>query len=292
MKFIQQLSESNLLSSKSAYKKYSAKQVAELVYLHIIGLRILASEPLSHDWAIHYAARSTRYLGFAMWYQNATDLHLLLHALISEDVELKMPEISTEFKETLYLDETQIKRWLKEIAQGHLSESHTRALFMHLDGQFRIKDGSMKAIRRLAQDWPRNTRRQKQLAMTRLLQIMRVRCRQSDVHIELEKLSSALDLELKQVANQETGDNIEHDGSDPEFVKHPPKKKTTALGHLAAFAGGMLGYATVKSVLGEEALTEEGDAGATTSGDIASFTQPLGAVRRRIPRKKKHKYTK
>lgn len=304
MKFLQSLSESKLLSSTSSYRKYTAKQIAELVYLHVIGLRILASEPLTQAWAHDYAVRSARYLGFTKWYQNATDLHLLLHALISEDVELKMPEKSLEFKETLYFDETEIKRWLKDMCRGHINEPHTRSLFLHMDGQFQIKDSSMKAIRRIVQDWPRNTQRQKQLAMTRLLQIMRNRCRLSDVLVQLNHLAEELKLELENVANRETGDEAVHDGSDPDFIEQKPKKSGGWLGGTAAVVGSILGYHTVKNLVKEseededsieaaERTLEEDDGGGaaacTTSGDIAQVTKPMMTTQRRIPRKKAKK---
>lgn len=294
MKLIQQLAESHLLTSKSSYRKYSAKQISELVYLHVIALRILASEPLTHKLAHDYALRSSRYSGFAQWYQNATDLHLLIHALVSEDVDLKMPEASQEFKETLYFDEPELKRWLKEISQNRISESHTRSLFIHLDGALKIKNTSMKAIRRIVQDWPHNNHTQNQLAMTRLLQIMRVRCRTSDLMAPLNDVAEHHGLELKNVANAETGDEARHDGSDPEHMEHK-KKGVGILGHVAAFAGGMLGYSTIKSLMGEgeeedeNALEEDGGAcaaGATTSAAVATVAKPLGSTRRRIPRKK------
>lgn len=245
MKFLQTLSESRLLSSKSAYRRYTARQIAELVYLHIIGLRILASEPLTEKWAFDYAWRSSRYVGFAKWYQNGTDLHLLLHALMDEDVDLKMPDSSMRFKETLYFDESEIKRWLKDIAQKHVNEPRTRSLFMHLDGQFQIKDSSMKAIRRIVQDWPRDTVRQKQLAMTRILQIMRNRCRMSDILEKLEEIAQRLHLELDGVANAETGDAAANDGREPSYAK----KKPGTLAKVAGALGGILGYHTVRSMM-------------------------------------------
>lgn len=248
MKFLQSLSESRLLSSTSAFRKFSARQVAELVYLHVIAIRILGSESLSQHFTTDYAARSVRYLGFAKWYQNATDLHLLLHALMAEDVDLKMPEASRDFKETLYFDEQEIRYWLRDISHGHISEPRTHRLFLHLDGQFQIKNGSMKAIRRLVMDWPHCTPYQKQLAMTRLLQIMRVRSRQSDVLVELEKLATKLRLELKNVDNPETGDEAKHDGSDPEFVAQQPKKKGILKSIAATAAGAVLGYHAIKSL--------------------------------------------
>lgn len=281
MKLIQSLSESRMLASTGSYHRFTARQIAELVYLHVIALRILASESMSHHFAHDYALRSARYLGFAKWYQNATDLHLLIHALVSEDVELKMPEASQEFKETLYFDDTAMRRWLKNLSQSQSSEAMTRTLFMHLDGQFRIKDSSAKAIRRLVQDWPHNTERQKQLAMTRLLQMMRVRARGSDLLSELERVAKALNLELHDVANQETGD-VEADET--------PHKKGSLLKRLVA--GGLAaaaGYQIVKAMNeNEEPLSEDDGGGATTSANVAPVVVPLGAGAAATPKRRRN----
>lgn len=256
MKLIQSLSESHMLSSHTSFRRYSGRQIAELVYLHVIALRILACEPLSAQFGADYAAKSIRYLGFSKWYQNATDLHLLIYALMSEDVDLKMPEASQTFRETLYFDENELRYWMKDIAHHHISEPRTRKLFLHMDGQFQIKDGSMKAIRRLVQDWTHNSIRQKQLAMTRLLQMMRVRARQSDLLVMLEKLATEMKLELHNVNNPETGDEKREDGADPHHVAH---KKPSFMGSLAATAvGAVLGYTAIKA-LTEGQIAYKGD---------------------------------
>ena len=247
MKFLQSLSESRLLASKQSYHKFTGRQIAELVYLHLISLRILASEPVSKAFAADYALRTVRYLGFSKWYQNATDVHLLLHALIGEDVEMKLPQASQDFRETLYFDEHDIRTWLREIGHSHINETRTHRLFLRIDAQFQIKNASMKAIRRLVQDWPNCSTRQKQLAMTRLLQMMRVRARQSDLLVQLEKVSTQLRLELHDVANMETGDAAPHDGSDPAFI-HAPVRKSFAKGELRTAAKAMLGYDSIRSL--------------------------------------------
>lgn len=260
MKFLQTLAESRFLSSKGSFHKFSAKQVAELTYLHIIGLRILAAEKLTHDWGKDYAFRTQRYSGFSRWYQNATDLHLLIHALVAEDVELKLPDSSMEFKESLYFDEAEVLSWLRDVYRDVQNTGKTKRLFMHLDGMLQIKDASMKAIRRLVQDWTTNSARQKQLAMTRLLQMLRIRARQSDILVRLEAVATHQNLELKNVDNPETGDERREDGADPHHLHEPagePGKVQYSGGNmlkgLAAFAGGaMLGYHTVKAMAESE----------------------------------------
>jgi hypothetical protein len=245
MKFLQSLSESQLLSSTTAFRKYSGRQIADLVYLHIIALRILATEPTSKEFAADYATRSVRYMGFGKWYQSATDLHLLIYALLDEHVDLKMPESSQEFRQSLYFDENAIRLWAKDIARGHINEARTKKMFLHLDGEFQMKDTSMKAIRRLVQDWPHVTVRQKQLSMTRLLQMLRVRARRSDVLVRLERLAHQMNLEMHNVNNPETGDVAHHTGEDPKHVTQKP----SMLRGLAAIAGGaVLGYTAVKAL--------------------------------------------
>lgn len=296
MKLIQSLAESQLLSSKAAYKRYTARQVAEMVYLHVIGLKILYSETVTRGYAQDYAFRSQRYVGFARWYQNGTDLHLLLHALVDEDVDLRMPDSSQAFRETLYFESDELIKWLRYLWKGREQRSQTRRLFMALDGQLQVKDSSMKAIRRLVQNWDANTLRQKQLAMTRLLQIMRVRCRRSDVLKQLELLADFMKLEIKDAANPETGDEAgEHHVETPT-----ERKKRSLLAKLAAFsAGGIAGYMGTSALMGEdedmseedaerELLGEDGAAvaagGATTTASVAQCNTVLGAgVQRRTP---------
>jgi hypothetical protein len=263
MKLISSLTESQLLPSKVSYGKYSAKQIAEMVYLHVITLRILFSEHETKDFASQYALRSSRYIGFASWYQNASDLHLLIHALLDETVELKLPDMSNEFREKLYFDEPEMKKWLKQMTTHGNIDQITRKLFLHLDFELQIKDGSLKAIRRLVQDWDHITIHQKKLAMTRLLQFMRTRCKNSDLMKHLNTIAHTHGLEIENVANPETGDEPSDE----------PKKKGSVLKHIAAFAGGLLGGHLITSALSEE--------DSSVASDIAPVVKPLEKVRKR-----------
>lgn len=278
-KFLQSLTESKLIPSTASYKKYTGKQIAELTYLHLIGLHILVNEPISEKWAKDYAMRSARVTSFAHWYQSGTDLMLLLYALTTTgDIEFRSDESSKDFIDGLYFDEPTIRLWLKNVGHDEQNKNLAKKLFLTLDTQFKIKDSSFKAVRRLAMDWNHLTLKEQRLTLTRLLQFMRARARGSDILHQLEIMAKAEHLEMKDVCNPETGEGCGSEGS------HTEKKKGGSwLGKLAGAAGLVAGYQLAKK------LSEDDGGAATTAGDIAPYVKPLGAVHRRNPKPKSRK---
>ena len=111
MSFIADLSESSLVSSKTGYKKYSGKDIAELLYLHIIAYRILSCEKSEYRFVHDYSLRLKRFGSFKKWSQSAPDLYLLLLALYSDE-ELGLSAKSKSYIEKLKLDENQLLNWI------------------------------------------------------------------------------------------------------------------------------------------------------------------------------------
>ncbi len=251
---ISTLTESKLLPSHNSYKKYTGKQLAELTYLHLLGLHILINEKSLHVWAKQYAYNTVRYISFEHWKQSATDLYMFLYGLQADDIELRQPDISKDFISTLYYDPRQIITWLRNVAHEQISHSLARRLLVTLDTQFQVKDSSQKAIRRLVMDWENLSDREHKLALTRLLQIMRVRCHGSDILLQLELLAHKHHLEMHDVCNLETGEGC------------------GASGPVTAYLG-YLGSPTH--------VDEDASMGATSAAGIAPVVASLGAVRRR-----------
>jgi hypothetical protein len=257
MDFIQSLTESKLFASKTSFAHRSGRELAELAYLHIIALRIMSCEKITHMQSKQYALKTNNHDDFKKWKSNGTDLYLILHAL-KGDVKAK-DDTSEHYIKTLSLDIPKITAWLLSIS-SHNSDSDTKAhrLFASMDSQFKINDGSYRSIRRLAMNWPDLNKRERQLCFTRLIQIMRVRCKSSDTFEWLEKLSRNNGLELQDACDKETDDC---------------GNKDTTLARAAQHA---------------TSIYEDGDAApapaGTTTADIAPFVKPLGKVRRRNPK--------
>lgn len=267
MKFIASLAESRLFSSNTAYRKFSAQTLSELAILHICALRILASDIRSHSFATGYAVKSARMLKFARFYTNTTDLSLLIYPLLNpQDVDFMMPEVSEVHLDHMDINEREITAWLKEIARGHINEGRTRHLFTYLDRQFNIKSTTIRSIRRLVQDWPRLDHEGRELAMRRMIQIIKTKAPRSDILHELLELSRHLGI-------RHTDDHDGHDHVEPE------KKK--GLGFLGSVAAAVLGYHAGKKIAEDETVTEDASAGATCAAGIAPTVVPLGKVQRR-----------
>lgn len=283
MKFLRSLTESRLLSSDTAYRRFHARTISELAVLHICALRILANDKRTTDWARQYAQKSARILKFAKFYSATTDLSLLMYAVLNaDDVEFRQNDDSQDFMEGVHPNEHEITQWLGDIASGRHNESRARRLFTHLDHDFAITNTSVRSIRRLVQDWPQLDNMEHKLAMTRLLQILRAKASQSDILAKLEEYSHEVGLEITQVSNTES----------PRAQTEPRKKNgfLNALGNVAAVA---IGYKVAKKFLETELEEDAGAAaapapaaagdGVTTTANIATNAFAVGNVQRRRP---------
>jgi hypothetical protein len=215
MKFLQTLSESRFLSSKGAFRKFSAKQIAELTYLHIIALRILQCESSLHDFAKDYASGRTVIRALPAGIRTPPTFTCCSLGIQDEDVELKMPEASKEFKENLYFDEGELQSWLKDVARGTENSRQgpppVHAHGRHAPNQGRLDEGYPPTGAGLADRY----NAQKKLAMTRLLQMLRLRARQSDLLVRLEAVATQQAPRTEERQQPETGDERVHDGADP-----------------------------------------------------------------------------
>lgn len=255
MKLIRELTESRLVTSKTGYKKYSGRELAEILYLHIVAFRILSCEESERTFMFNYSLKTKRNGSFKSWMQNATDLYLFLLPLFNDD--LPLTDSAQDYIDDLTLDDKLLMDWIKAVASHSIfADIYARRLFIRLDRQLLMDRMSHRSIRRLAMNWPDLNKREKQLAVTRLLQIMRTRCNSSDLLNRLEVFAKRNKLEIK---------NDEHDAED-----NTPT----------------LTQASARYRLKEE---DGGAAVGTTSADIAPMVVPMAGVQRRAAAPKKRK---
>lgn len=238
--FLTELSESRLFPSVKALDRLARPDLAELTHLYLCALRILLRDPHSAGWARQYVRRTLHWGGFTRWRNDATDLYVLLHALST-----KGDGVSTLFHQTLL-------RWLRAATTGDGEhETEARRVLVRLDLDLGVKDGSMRAIRRLVMDWPVLTRREQRLVMTRLLQFLRSRAAKAEVLPYLNRVAGLRNLEIKGACNLETGAGCYGDS-----------RPALPLGFLAGLAGRRLG--------------ETATSGATSAASVATVAGGLG----------------
>lgn len=257
------LTESRMFPSKRSLDREDFETLAETTYLLIIALRILLTEDSvkSH----RYVKRTISANNFRSWRTDGTDLYICLHALSTGHYE------KGSYPETISV--LAIQRWLREMSIANATdEQETRKLFLRMDRLLFIKESSMLAVRRLVMDWPDLDKREKKLATTRLLQMLRARSPKVDLLPMISTMAREDDLELRGVCNAETGECEEKNRVLNKGGYRHAMDKGSMLAGLAGLASGAAGgYAAVRKKV------KESD-GATTSASVASVAVPLGGL--------------
>jgi hypothetical protein len=259
-----------MFPSKKALEKEDFESLTEAAYLMILALRILVHE--NDKYSIAFVQKTARSTSFRLWRADGNDLYMVLHALTTGMYALGGNEPET-------VNCLPIMRWLREIkiTDAH-DKTETSRLFVRMDRLLGIREASLRAVRRLIQDWPELSDYEKRLATTRLLQMIRTRLPKSELLPRLQVIARNRDWEIEDVCDQETGDNCEADAPKRGYV-HPtsrakPENKNGGL--LASLAGAAAGFAGGYA-LTRRKVKETASAGATGAASIASVAAPLGA---------------
>jgi hypothetical protein len=237
---IQEISESKLIPSRAFLRDYDSEDLAELAFIHILSLRILLDEPVLKPFPQFYCRKTIRYGNFTTWHIDSTDLYVMLYGLISN--EAKYDSSQHRLHVHMPVDALLLYRWLRAAADQHLDTALTHRLFVRLDTMFRVKNSSLRAIRRLVMDWDEITTQQRRLALTRLLQFMRTRAPKGELLAKLNRVAVLRNLEIDNVANPETGE--EKPGAilrDLERRRTPETATAgaTSAGNIASVPGGL-----------------------------------------------------
>jgi hypothetical protein len=261
---------SSLFPSRKFLEREDFASLAEKTYILLLAMRMALGIQTTKSWADGFLKHTLWGGNFKQWRSNGSDLYVALWALTEGEYEAKLHEPK-------HLADAPFLRWLRAITHDHEDVTETKRLFLKLDSMLHIQDSSLRAIRRLVQDWPDLTHYDRQLAMTRLLQIMRARTPRAEALRHLTVAARKHDLELRGVCDPESGhgcdDKPHRNLPHPDDLFHKPKKEKvgTALGFLAGLAGLGAGF------MGSRALrNENASAGATGAASVASATSALG----------------
>jgi len=236
--FMQEISESKLIPNKHFLHEYDSEELAELAYINILSLRILLFEKENgtKTFAEQYCKKTIRYGNFKHWHIDSTDIYVMIYGITSD--EAKLDKNDHHLRIHMPVDTLLIYKWLRAAADKHLDKNLTDRLFVKLDTMFRIKDSSLRAIRRLVMDWEEIKTFQRRLALTRLLQYMRTKAAKGELLQKLNHVAVLRNLEIDNVDNPETGELKETKFSNILALENASAGSTSA-GNVAAVVGGL-----------------------------------------------------
>ena len=249
------LAESNLLHSISSARRYNARDIADLCFLYMVTLHILRCEFEFAPQARSYAHKTLGSGDFSHVHINNTDLYQLLNILLAQNVlwtqELKNPQASNTFLSDIYLNQSDVIKFLRNIQKGGFNADMSARLLLKMEQQLRINVTNYKSVRRIASDWTEAhvDNHAKTLVVTRLLQALRNKAFSGDLRKHLEKLAVTQGLEYKDACDQETGKNCIVSTAPTTHLIAP--KQPSLLKQLAVGAGlGVGAYLLGKAMFG------------------------------------------
>jgi hypothetical protein len=204
------LTESRLIPNTHTLRTWNGRDIADFTFLYLLSIEILRHEMATSHAMSTYSNSALRWGNFNAFVGNANDLYILLHILTGKNNQSAKEALadnvaSNKFLDHLVVDPNKVKSYLRNVALEQYQPAWSRQFFLDLEAKLKIQTSNYRSIRRLVVDWPILNKADRQLVMTRLLQAFRARMLRSEIKGHLEKLAATQKLELKNVANPETG---------------------------------------------------------------------------------------
>lgn len=224
---------------------FTARDVADLAFLYMIGLHIMRCEYETAPIAMRYARQTASHSNFKSLDRNNTDLYQFLNILSDPHGAVADQLAHRDANEVLWHDmhfnPNQVRQFLTNVAANKYDHQAQKRLLFNLESQLHITVSNYRSMRRIAVEWTTNeidTEAQR-LTITRLLQAMRAKARRGDLLPWLEKLSTHRRYELFGVCDPETGKGCDEPTTEKPASAGMGFLKALALG---ALAGGAIGH--------------------------------------------------
>jgi len=215
------MTEARMFRSRHGLSNYSARDMADNVFAHMIALQVLNREFKYSSVASAYAGRTASYGNFDYFRSNGTDLYSMIHALFGKGsiTQFEDEKNSEILLKRMRPNMTQIKAFLNHIESSGANADAEKRMLQQLQSMLFINDSKLKSMKRLAGDWENLKTREKRTLVSSLYNYFRTNTSKSSLMSTLQQLSR------------------ERDYADGEQVQ---PSKAMAVG--AALAGAYIGY--------------------------------------------------
>ena len=167
MEFIRELIEARMYRKLESVKGTDVQTLAGLMFDHMLMLKMLYY--IDQPKAVQYAKNTMTFQNFTGFRQSQTDLYNII-TLIMEQKKYA-DKLFNNWDITI--PELRLKRILRDMANGVLNEQDFSQFMMILQRRFKGLKGDQLWMRRIAQEWHKQSPAVRRSAMTRILQTVR-----------------------------------------------------------------------------------------------------------------------
>ena len=202
--FVNQLTESALIRGEEGFKKFSAREVSECIFLYFMAMNILRNEKSGKEFASKYCMKTIEFQSIDSFRTTGTDLYLLMYVLFGKNNKDNFDRLhgsdNEVFAKTLNFNWVVARKFLQNIANNHGVGSQDKQF---LETMLKVSASKFKSIRRMVVEWSDLKHDEKQIIMTNILSMFRSHLPQSDILKTLEKVAKENRLDISNEANAE-----------------------------------------------------------------------------------------
>ena len=215
------LTEARMFKSRQGVSKYSARELADLIFAHCVALQVMNRESKYTAVAKTYAGRTLSYRNFDYFRSNGTDLYVMIHALFGKGsiIQFADERNSKVLVDRLKSDIMPFRDFLGHVSSSNANTNTEQRMLMRLQGALYVSNSKLRSMKRLAGDWENLKTREKRTLVSSLLTYFRTNCPKSSLTSYIQKLARERD-----------------------FVDGDKVKTSKAMAVGAALAGAYLGY--------------------------------------------------
>ena len=215
------MTEARMFRSRHGLSDYSAREMADNAFAHMIALQVMNREFKYSSVASTYAGRTASYGNFDYFRSNGTDLYAMIHSLFGKGSIIKFnDEKNSEILlKRMRPNMQQIKGFLLHISSSSANADKEKRMLMQLQSMLFVNDSRLRSMKRLAGDYENLTTREKRTLISSLLTYFRANSPKSSLTSYIRKLASERD-----------------------FVDGDKVKTSKAMAAGAALAGAYIGY--------------------------------------------------
>ena len=238
LQIVDQLCESRLFRTKTAFQNYDLEQISEMLYLNLLALVVLKNDYDYIGFVSKYARQCDKFYPWKNYSMVYNDVSMLMWMIFGKkqagksptDYIKKNPNDDVYLQRLRTLDIRRFRQWLVLMKVGKSTEMHDRKYLIWVERQLNIRREDYKMIRYNIAHWSLATHDSKKTTMTRLLMAFRTRMRMSEILPLLEQKAKTDKLEKKDVRNPEAEETAKTDTDQNKILDYAK--------YLAAVAGG------------------------------------------------------
>jgi hypothetical protein len=200
----EKLTEDQISGPLNFIRKFDARDIADLTFLHFLTLFILQSSVEFSVAAKGHAIRTLHNQNFKKLNYLGTDLNIFIHLVLGNSTDRLLKKPSNDiFYKRCHIKTNEFFNALYDIKTGQRYTTKINRFLNSLEKNLQIENANYRSCRRIISNWDDESTKDRKLAVTRILLALRSRYSKSDVLPHLEKFAKENSYELEHVKNPE-----------------------------------------------------------------------------------------